>query len=146
MAELLGARRGCRGVAILRDAVAGLGDEGLVFRSRPERLARDRIVAAGLPVPRVNAWFVTRGGHGYELDLWYPGLGLDLEIDGPHHRLPRRRRLDALRDADLRSFGVVVLRVPDTLVTEAPEEFVCVVRDAVLARRREIRISPTRWG
>lgn len=144
MSELLEARRGCRGVAVLRAAVAALGDEGTVFRSRPERRARDLIVAATLPAPRVNAWFPTRGGHGHELDLWYPHLRLDIEVDGPHHRMPRQRRLDTLRDADLRSFGVEVVRVPDTLVLKAPEAFLLTVRDAL--RAAEIRMGPTRWG
>ncbi len=125
MLELLDVRRGCRGVAILRREVAKLGDEGVVFRSRPERLARDLLLALALPQPAVNAWFPTRAGHGYELDFWWPALPrpLDLEIDGPHHRQPRQRRLDRLRDAELRRFGVSVVRVPSTLVTDAPEEF-----------------------
>lgn len=129
MTALLAARRGSRGAAVLRRAVAGLGDEGVVFRSRPERRARDLIRDAGLRVPRINAWFPTRAGHGHELDLWYHDLRLDLEVDGPHHRLPHQRRKDALRDADLRSFGVRVVRVPDTEVTERPERFVLRVRE-----------------
>lgn len=129
MLELLEARRGCRGMVPLRRAVANLGDEGVVFRSRPERLARDLIRDAGLPEPRVNAWFPTRAGHGYELDLWFAELLRNLEIDGPQHALPHQRRRDALRDADLRTFGVTVRRVPATLITEHPELFVLQVRD-----------------
>ncbi len=128
MLDLLRARRGCRGVVPLRRAVEQLGDAGVVFRSRPERLARDLIRGAGLPEPQVNAWFPTRAGHGHELDLWWPGLRRDLEIDGPHHLMPRRRRLDALRDADLRALGVRVKRVPVTSVTSDPVAFVAVVR------------------
>ena len=131
MTELLAARRGCRGVAVLRAEVAKLGDAGVVFRSRPERLARDLLLAAGVTMPKVNAWFPTRGGHGYELDLWWPGVMLDAEIDGPHHLMPRQVRRDALRDADLRSFGVRVIRVPDTVVTEAPDRFVDTVLEAL---------------
>jgi hypothetical protein len=74
------------------------------------------------------------------------GCRFDLEVDGAHHAMPERRRRDALRDADLRSFGVTVLRVPATLVLEAPDEFVRVVRDALVARGREIRMSPRGWG
>ncbi len=128
MLEQLDRRRGCRGVVALRGAVALLGDAGVVFRSRPERLARDLIRSAGLPEPRVNAWFPTRAGHGHELDLWWPGRRWDLEIDGPHHALPHQRRKDALRDADLRSFGVAVTRVADTIVTAEPARFVALVR------------------
>jgi len=131
MTDLLAARRGCRGMATLRRAVAALGSEGVVFRSRPERLARDLIRAAEMAEPRVNAWFPTRAGHGHELDLWWPTLRADVEIDGPQHRLPHQRRKDALRDADLRSFGVAVTRVPDHLVTEHPERFLAAVATAL---------------
>lgn len=134
MTRLMARRRGSRGMAVLRRAVAALGDEGVVFRSRPERLARDLLRAAELPEPAVNAWFPTRAGHGHELDLWWPGLCKNLEIDGPHHRFPHQRRRDGLRDADLRAFGVVVLRVPDTLVTEQPEAFLASAR-SFLERR-----------
>jgi len=134
MTELLDARSDCRGMATLRRAVAQLGDEGVVFRSRPERIARDLIRAAGLPEPRVNAWFPTRAGHGHELDLWYPGLRRNIEVDGPHHALPHQRRKDALRDADLRSFGVAIDRVPTTVVCEHPERFLLVVRRALECR------------
>ncbi len=130
MTALIRARRGCRGMATLRVAVAALGDEGVVFRSRPERRARDLLRAIGLH-PVVNAWFPTRAGHGYELDLWFPALRLNLEIDGPHHRLPHQRRRDVLRDADLRSFGVTVVRLAADLVTEQPEAFLAATREAV---------------
>lgn len=140
MLALLEARKGARGMAGLRDAVEGLGDEGVRFRSRPERRARDLLRGTDLPQPRVNAWFPTRAGHGHELDLWYPDLRLDLEIDGPHHRLPHQRRKDALRDADLRSFGVTVLRVTDTAVLDDPERFLLAVRDAV-----ERQMTLTAW-
>ena len=131
-----GAHLAARAAAAARGLMAAWSttDEGIVFRSRPERLARDLIRAAGLLEPRVNAWFPTRAGHGYELDLWWPGLSLDFEIDGPQHRLPHQRRKDAERDADLRSFGVTVTRVPDTLVVERPERFLVAVRDALERR------------
>ncbi len=121
-------------MATLRLAVKALGDEGVVFRSRPERLARDLMLAAGLPEPRVNAWFPTRAGHGHELDLWWPALRVNLEIDGPHHRLPHQRKKDALRDADLSSFGVAVTRLPAELVTDHPELFLAAARDALERR------------
>lgn len=134
MRELVEARAGCRGMATLRRAVAALGDDGVVFRSRPERLARDLLRAAGVSEPRVNAWFPTRAGHGYELDLWWPDRLVDIEVDGPHHRRPFQRRKDAERDADLRSFGVRVIRVADTLVTASPERFVLESRIALAER------------
>lgn len=121
MTALLTARKGCRGVARLRAAVDLLGEDGVVFRSRAERRARDLLVGAGAAPPRVNAWFPTRAGYGHELDLWWPELMKNFEIDGPRHRLPYRRRQDALRDAELRSFGIEVTRFDAELVVEEPE-------------------------
>lgn len=121
MSALLAARRGCRGVARLRAAVQNLGDDGVVFRSRAERRARDLLIGAGVTPPRVNAWFPTRAGHGHELDLWWPELMKNFEIDGPRHLLPYRRRQDALRDADLRGFGIEISRFSAELVIEQPE-------------------------
>jgi hypothetical protein len=48
MTALFRTRRGCRGMATLRIAVAALGDEGVIFRSWPERRARDLLRAAGI--------------------------------------------------------------------------------------------------
>lgn len=123
MTALLRTRHGCRGNAKLRATVDALGDEGVVFRSRPERLARDLLVGAGRPDVRVNAWFPTRAGHGYELDLWFPELRLNLELDGPQHALPHQRRKDARRDADLDSFAVRVAWFPSQHVVDTPERF-----------------------
>lgn len=134
MLELLAARHGCRGVARLRAAVDLLGDDGIVFRSRPERLARDLLIDAGAAPPRANAWFPTRAGHGYELDLWWPELRKNFEIDGPRHRLPYRRHLDAVRDRDLRSFGVEVTRIPTELVVEHPERALSLMLAALTSR------------
>lgn len=140
MLELLAARAGCRGMAPLRRAVAGLEEHGVAFRSRPERLARDLLRGTQLPQPKVNAWFPTRGGHGHELDLWFPGLLLDMEVDGPQHLLPRQRRNDALRDADLRGFGIEVVRFRDTLVVDEPKTFLLQARTAL-----ERRITASGW-
>lgn len=123
MLELLAARRGCRGAGVLRRAVDALGPDGVVFRSRAERRARDLIRERGWPEPRINAWFPTRAGHGHELDLWWPDLQLNLELDGPRHALPHQRHLDALRDADLRSFGVEIARLPSEDVRARPDLF-----------------------
>lgn len=112
MLDLLDHRTGCRGVGVLRRAVEALGDEGVVFRSRAERRALDLIRDAGLLEPRINAWFPTRAGHGYELDLWWRELRLNFELDGPHHRMPHQRQKDAWRDRDLAAFGVHVVRFP----------------------------------
>lgn len=127
MLELLETRKGSRGVGVLRVAVEALGEDGIVFRSRAERRARDLIGATGLPQPRINAWFPTRAGHGYELDLWWRELRLNFELDGPHHRMPHQRRKDAWRDRDLATFGVRVVRFPSEDVMAQAERFLHVV-------------------
>ncbi|MBA2347435.1 MAG: DUF559 domain-containing protein [Solirubrobacterales bacterium] len=134
MLELLDRRTGCRGVGILRRAVDALGDEGVVFRSRAERRARDLIREAGLLEPRINAWFPTRAGHGYELDLWWRELRLNFELDGPHHRMPHQRQKDAWRDRDLAAFGVRVVRFPSEDVMENAELLLYTVGRALVAR------------
>ncbi len=86
----------------------------------------------------MNAWFPTRAGHGHELDLWWPWLLLNIEIDGPRHRLPHRRRLDALRDADLRGFGVLVIRIETHIVERAPELALARMLEAVHEAERRL--------
>jgi hypothetical protein len=124
MLALVARRAGQRGMAVLRDRIALLGDDAPRFRSRAERRARDQIRGAGLLVPQVNAWFPTIAGHGYELDLWWPRLRLNVEIDGPHHAMPFQRAKDRRRDADLHSRGILVTRVPTALVDDEPARFV----------------------
>ena len=142
MVDLLEACRGARGMA---DAAAGGGRPGRGWR-RGSAHARSggHATSSAEPdscEPSVNAWFPTRAGHGHELDLWWPGLWLNFEVDGARHRLPRRRRLDALRDADLRAFGVHIVRVADSVVLEQPGRFV-----DLAAREVERRITLAQRG
>ena len=61
-------------------------------------------------VPRSSA---NRYCFGIELDVvieWDDQL-INVEIDGPHHRMDTQRRIDARRDLFLRSLGVRVVRV-----------------------------------
>ncbi|MCW3038483.1 MAG: hypothetical protein JWM31_388 [Solirubrobacterales bacterium] len=116
--------RGYRGVARLRAAVAGLPDDPARFRSRAERQARDLIVAAGLPAPVVNGWHTVGASGGYELDLWWPRLRRNAEIDGPRHDLPWQRAADARRDAALRRHGVLVQRHRVEILEHDPLRFV----------------------
>ena len=123
MLALVARRKGQRGMGVLRDRLAHLTDDVPRFRSRAERRARDRIRDAGLLVPLVNAWFPTIAGHGYELDLWWPELQLNVEIDGPHHAMPFQRAKDRRRDADLSARGINVVRHPTALVDDDPAHF-----------------------
>jgi very-short-patch-repair endonuclease len=124
MLSLMARHKGHRGLVVLRANVEQLSDNAPRFRSRAERRARDHVRGAGLTIPLVNAWFPTIAGHGYELDLWWPELRLNVEIDGPHHAMPFQRAKDRRRDADLHARGVAVVRHPTALVDEHPERFV----------------------
>lgn len=135
MLDVLDRCRGRRGAARLRAAVDGLPDDPSVFRSKTERAARDLLVEAGLPEPEINAWLVTGPNGGYELDLFYRRLMLNIEVDGPRHELPWQRARDRVRDADLEARGVHVARFPAVLVDLEPAVFVDLVRREIAERR-----------
>jgi hypothetical protein len=121
--DILDRCKGHRGAARLRAAVAVLPDDPASFRSRRERQARDLIAGAGLPAPLVNQWIVVGAGGGHELDLYWPRLGKNAEIDGPHHDLPWQKAKDRRRDAELRARGVAVQRHRVEVLDDAPARF-----------------------
>ena len=100
------------GMRRLTAAVALLSEDGERFRSSTERDVRDRLRAAGFPRALINADRVLADGSRHELDLWWPQQRLNVEIDGPRHRLPHQRALDRARDRKLAAEGVQVVRVP----------------------------------
>ncbi|MGZ4279879.1 MAG: DUF559 domain-containing protein, partial [Solirubrobacteraceae bacterium] len=123
MLALVARRAGHRGMGVLRSRLVLLGDDPPRFRSRAERRACDLICTAGLLVPLVNFWLPITAGHGYELDLFWPELRLNLEIDGPRHEQPFQRMKDRRRDADLNAVGIAVARRPTADVDNRPERF-----------------------
>lgn len=133
--DVIRRHHGYRGVARLRAAIAELPDDPAQFRSRSERSARDLIVSADLPDPVVNGWFAAGASGGYELDLWWPGLGKNVEIDGPRHDLPWQQTKDRRRDEALRAHGLEIQRHKVELLDHAPELFLAEVR-AFLAETR----------
>jgi hypothetical protein len=48
---------------------------------------------------------------GFELDLYFPAVKFNLEVDGPHHLRAVRQRYDTRRDRFLNSQGIVVHRL-----------------------------------
>lgn len=75
-------------------------------RREAERIMWRLIRDSGLPTPRRNFRV-----HGYELDFYWPELGLNVETDGVRWHASRRKvNNDRERDSDLAPRGVQVLR------------------------------------
>jgi very-short-patch-repair endonuclease len=96
--------RGERGAPALRELLDrqtfALSDSDLEVFFR--RIAK----AAGLPMPRSKAWV-----NGFEVDFFWPRLGLVVETDGLHyHRTAAEQRRDRVRDQAHVAAGLTQLR------------------------------------
>lgn len=104
LSEALVRYRGVPGVGALR----GLLDP-LTFRlsdSDLEQTMRERSNAAGLPVPETKVEV-----NGYEVDFFWPELGIVLEADGlRYHRTPLQQRRGLERDQAHTASGLRPLR------------------------------------
>jgi hypothetical protein len=90
-----------------------------------EVLFRPLAAAAGLPVPLTKQIV-----NGFEVDFYWPGLGLVIETDGwRYHRTPAAQSRDALRDQVHTASGLTPLRFSHYQVKYEPNH----VRD-VLSR------------
>jgi len=97
---------GRRGIGRLRE-ILGAGEDSRLTRSEAERRCLGLIRAADLPTPHTN---VPVGP--YELDIFWPTLGIAIEIDGwAHHSSRRRFEGDRRKDNWLRSRGIQVIRL-----------------------------------
>jgi uroporphyrinogen-III synthase len=67
----------------------------------------------------------------YVVDFYCFQLRLAIELDGSVHSQPSQKRKDDAKDAYLRRLGVHVLRLPNGLILEAPEDFLKKVREAL---------------
>ncbi|HEV2177453.1 MAG TPA: endonuclease domain-containing protein [Terriglobia bacterium] len=68
----------------------------------------------------------------YVVDFYCFEARVAIELDGGAHSQPSRISKDKVKDAYLRSLGIRVLRLPNGMVLEAPEDFVSKVREAAL--------------
>jgi very-short-patch-repair endonuclease len=89
----------------------------------------DLIRRIGLPLPRTNVRVL-----GYEVDFLWPEVWLNVEVDGAQHNTPPARRADAARDRILGAAGYTVLRFPEHLVKERPDEVLRAVSAWVASR------------
>jgi very-short-patch-repair endonuclease len=72
--------------------------------------------AAGLPQPRTKAIV-----NDYEVDFWFPDLGLVVETDGfRYHRTPFKQRKDLERDQTHVAAGLTVLRFSHWQIAHEP--------------------------
>lgn len=114
------ARRGRPGVATYRAALRLLTHE--VPDSELERLVVRDLVAAGVPAPRLHHLVRLPDQRPIELDLDWPRLLLDVELDGRDHaaRALTMRR-DRQRDRLLQAAGYIVARYTwDDYVSDRP--------------------------
>ena len=56
---------------------------------------------------------------------------LAIELDGSVHSQPNQMRKDAVKEDYLRTLGIRLLRIPNGMVLEHPDEFVRTVVDAM---------------
>lgn len=106
--------RGSPGVARLRALL-----DPLVFRlsdSDLELLLRPLAQAAGLPTPETKAWV-----NGYEVDFYWPELGIVVETDGlRYHRTPSQQMRGLRRDQEHQAAGMRPLRFSHWQVKHEP--------------------------
>jgi very-short-patch-repair endonuclease len=95
-----------------------LSDSDLEILFRP--LAR----AAAFPLPLSKHWVL-----GYEVDFWFPDLGLVVETDGlRYHRTPAQQARMVKRDQTHAAGGLRVLRFTHWQIAYAPTEVTDVLR------------------
>lgn len=126
--QLLRIRRDCRRLLLhavvndLLDGARSLGELDVV------RELRQR----GLPAPQQQVLRKGRNGR-YYLDLYWPELGVVVEIDGIHHAWAENVVGDALRQNTLTLSHDVVLRLPLLGLRLQPDEFFAQIADALAA-------------
>ncbi len=55
---------------------------------------------------------------GYEVDFWFPGYRLVIEVDGFTHLSTKQRRLDQSKDHFLMDRGILVIRISNQQIRE----------------------------
>jgi len=74
--------------------------------------------------------------NGFRLDLSFPEIKLNVELDGPSHRDPARARFDRARDRFMAAKGYEVLRLP--LTGRSVDDLVNQIRDTVSDKMESI--------
>lgn len=132
---IVGDREACRALGgVLGHLATYVSDlEDGRFESPIERRLFDALVQQGIPTePAVET-------HGYRIDLAVvnEGMKLDIECDGAASH--QERRIDAIRDAQLRDAGWTVLRFSGRQINGDVEACVRVVLEAMAASKSATR-------
>ena len=94
-------------------------------RSQLERLFLPIADRAGLPLPQTRAVV-----NGYEVDFWWPDLGLVVEADSlKYHRTPQQQARDRLRDQAHARSDTRWLRFTDEQIAFEPDYVASTLRD-----------------
>jgi very-short-patch-repair endonuclease len=64
--------------------------------------------------------------HGFEVDLWFPGYKLAVEVDGYTHLSEEQRKRDHFKDQFLVDKGILLIRFANQQIRENPAQ--CVQR------------------
>jgi very-short-patch-repair endonuclease len=100
-------------------------------RSNLERRFRPLAAAAGLPAPQTRQWL-----NGFEVDFWWPELGLVVETDGlRYHRTPAQQARDRLRDQAHTAAGFTQLRFTHEQIRYEPRHVIEVLTKTIAASK-----------
>jgi very-short-patch-repair endonuclease len=125
----LGDYRGQPGVAPLRKLL-----DPLAFRlsdSELEQLMRPLARSVGLPTPETKTW-----ANGYEVDFFWPELGIVVETDGlRYHRTPSQQRRGLKRDQTHLAAGMWPLRFSHWQIKHERGHVQSILRSAVARAR-----------
>lgn len=127
--------RGRRGVKTLRSALSHAHPQAARTRSELEVAFLAFCRAHRLPSPTPNAVV-----EGYEVDMYWPGTTVIVELDGfEYHRTRSEFERDHERDMALKAAGCEVLRVTARQLTKDPRELAAVVRRLLPSRAESPR-------
>lgn len=127
--------KGKKGVALLREIIDNWDPQIALTRNRLESRMFSLCRRYGIPKPEVN-----RKVAGYEVDFFWPDVGLVVETDGAQdHAAPYGFERDRNKDSDLQINGLVVLRLTWEMLTREPERSMDKVKaHRELAARRQV--------
>ncbi len=78
-------------------------------------------------------------GGTWIIDFYFPEVRLGIEVDGGYHRSPSQRAWDLLKEAELESAGVTLLRLTNEEVLGDRTRLLERLRQAWRAARRKVR-------